>query len=337
MADSVTEKLRAEAKKALAEKKLNCIIGYSGERNPVPSFAECEEDIDSLLFSPLCASSLVTYLVDEILGSKDKKPVGIVVKGCDSKAIVQLLNENIISRDDVFIFGVPCRGVIDRRKLEKMLVEECGSASADDCRTDGDKVVCKRDGKYAEFPMCDFFYDRCLQCSSRNPVIFDLLLSEKVSEGAENYNEVEAIEKKLPEERWKFWEDAFSSCVRCHACKKACPLCYCEECVADPTRVVVKPDTTAEDKAARPKWVERSPILSENLVYHLTRALHMAGRCTDCGECERVCPQRLPLRKLTKKVGKDVKAMFGYEAGKKVGQKPLVALSETSDDNEFIM
>ena len=46
------------------------------------------------------------------------------------------------------------------------------------------------------------------------------------------------------------------------------------------------------------------------------RAFHVAGRCTDCGECSRVCPQGIPLHLLNRKMIKDIDEFYGeYQAG----------------------
>ncbi len=214
------EKIREEAKKALKERGLKCVIGWDAEGKPL--FAETEEDIDKLSFNKLCTNNLVAYLTQEIRSQRGKtrdgkdkvvKPVGIVVRGCDSKALLLLLNENILSRKEVFIIGVPCTGVVDRL---------AGGA----------------------------LYRKCVKCAMRNPVVFDVLASEKVPEDEKDFSEVEAIERMTPEERWKFWEEIFADCIRCHACKRSCPVCYCEECLLDPTEVAIRPDTPADEVAA---------------------------------------------------------------------------------------
>lgn len=307
MSDLSDQKIREEAKKALKEKGLKCVIGWSPEGTP--TFASTEEEIDKLSFNKECVNNLVPYLTFEIRSQRGKtrdgkdkvvQPVGVVVRGCDSKALLLLLNEKILARNEVFIIGVPCTGVTDPRG---------GGA----------------------------LFRKCVKCDMRNPVVFDVLASEKVKEDEKDFSEVEAIEAMSQEERWALWEEILGDCIRCHACKRSCPVCYCDECLLDPTDVAIKPDTTAEEKAHRPRWVERSVNVPENLIYHLARLPHLVGRCVDCGECERVCPRRLPLRLLTAKLAKDVKVIFDYEAAEEEGQKPLIAMSCMEDENGFIM
>lgn len=85
-----------------------------------------------------------------------------------------------------------------------------------------------------------------------------------------------------------------------------------------------------------PAWFSRANSLKGNLSWNVTRAMHLAGRCIDCGECERACPVGIPLRDLNKKIEKDVKELFNYEAGSSVEQKPLLSCFDKNDPTDFI-
>lgn len=57
-------------------------------------------------------------------------------------------------------------------------------------------------------------------------------------------------------------------------------------------------------------------------MFHIIRAFHVAGRCTDCGECSRVCPQGIPLHLFNRKFIKDIDELYGeYQAGEDTTRK----------------
>jgi formate dehydrogenase subunit beta len=196
--------------------------------------------------------------------------------------------------------------------------------------------VTTKDGK-TKIPALEILAERCLECKANFPVIYDVFLGEKTKRQPDNpFHSLEKIESLSKEERWKFWKEQLSKCVRCYACRSVCPMCYCDECVVDTINFAVTADTTAEEKAQKIKWLEKSPVLSENFVYHFIRAIHLAGRCIDCAECERVCPLDIPIRLLNKKLEKAAKELFDYDAGFDPDRPSLVASFRDEDPEDFI-
>jgi len=86
--------------------------------------------------------------------------------------------------------------------------------------------------------------------------------------------------------------------VKCYGCRNVCPMCFCNECSLE------------EDEL-----VETGVLPTENPIFHLTRAVHMIGRCIDCGLCEETCPADIPLRTLYKKVAEIVAEQTGFRPG----------------------
>jgi ferredoxin len=338
------EDLKKEAKRILEEGIVKYIIGYERSSNgllPVPAFIKNPEDVEKLIWDPTCVYNLTRFLVDEKRRKArekkpDTRPVGIVVKGCDSRAVVVLLQEKFINREDVYILGVSCEntGVVDEKKLaEKLKGKRIDNLEFDE----KDNFIITSNSEKIKIPAQDILAERCLECRANFPVIFDELLGEKVERKLDKpFNSLEKIESSSKEEKWAFWKEQLDKCIRCYACRSVCPMCYCDECVVDTINFAVTADTTAEEKAQKIKWIERSPDSSENFVYHMVRAIHLAGRCVDCGECERACPLDIPLRLLNKKLEKEAKELFDYDVGFDPEKPSLVSSFKDEDPEDFI-
>ena len=338
------EELKKEASKILEEGKVKYIIGYERGANglmPVPTFIKKPEDVEKLIWDPTCVYNLARFLQDEKRKKAkekepDERPVGLVVKGCDSRALVVLLQEEFIKRDDVYIIGISCEntGVLDEKKLAKKLKGK--KVKNAEFGENDNFAITTEEGK-TEIAAEEVLAERCLECKANFPVIYDVLIGEKVERNLENpFKSLEKFESLSDEERWAFWKEQIDKCIRCYACRSVCPMCYCDECVADTINFVVTLETPAEEKAQKIKWLEKSPISSENFVYHFVRAIHLAGRCIDCGECERVCPLDIPLRLLNKKLEKEAKELFGYDVGFDPDQPSLVSSFKDDDPEDFI-
>jgi hypothetical protein len=322
------QKLVDEAIKILSQEDVKCIIGYSKDSSGFrvsPLFVRNKGDVEKLFFSPLCSMSLINYLTLEkgsfLRENKETQgeKIAIMVRGCDSRALVQLIAEKGIAREDLIILGVPCRGVIDLKKIEAKFpgVRTCVEVT----ESQGKYRVCF-DNESSEVPKEELLADHCKYCAFPNPLIHDVLLEEPVEQKPAAYADIEAVEKKAIDEKQEYWKEKFGRCLRCYACRNACPLCYCDDCILE---------------RLSPSWVNRSVNLPENVVFHLARSYHLAGRCAGCGECERVCPAHLPLMLLNRKLEKDIKDLFGYTAGTDPEEKPVFASFNPKDPDDFIL
>jgi len=310
------KQVREIAAKLLADGKVELIIGYEKGTLPLkatPCFAKNPEDVKKLIWDPSCDINLVKYM----LGREEK--IGVVAKGCDSRAISVCISEGQIDREKTVIIGLPCSGVVDVRKVqEKLDDEEMLEAVISD-----DRILVKGADFETELSLLDNLSDACLVCMYRNPPLYDVLVGETITELEEppEYADVDDIEEKTEDERWNFFVEEIGDCIRCYACRNVCPLCYCKSCFVDDTM---------------PTWFGKTNDASDTMNFHIVRALHLAGRCVDCGACERACPMGIKLRTLSKKVGKIVKERFDYEAGLDPEAPPLLGTYEQDDPEEFI-
>jgi ferredoxin len=165
---------------------------------------------------------------------------------------------------------------------------------------------------------------RCPGCDAREPSIVDHLVGPQLPEppGASALDaRIAELEAMAPEERFAFWRSELEKCVRCNACREICPMCFCVRCMAD---------------KAQPQWIESSPHARGNLAWHMTRALHQAGRCVACGECERACPVGIPLNLLNRKIARVVAERFDYAVSDDPEKPAPIGTYRLEDDQEFI-
>jgi len=312
--EDLIAQIRQTARELLDQERVEIVLGF--ETGPValrssPCFVRTATEPDRLTWGPFCGLNLAVFL------NNNPRRVAVIAKGCDSRAIVNLVKERRIVRENLVIVGVPCQGMIARNKVERLV----GGAEVEQVQIGRDKIVAVAEGNTFDAPIAEMLRDSCLECEVPTPQYYDILL-DRATARQPYHGATSSQPSKLDcSERWKRFETEAAKCIRCYACRNVCPLCYCRECCAD---------------QSNPRWIGTSCTASDNQMYLLMRALHLAGRCVDCGACVDACPVGVDVRYLFKRMEREVRDRFGYVPGADPSQKPPLAAYALSDPDDFI-
>ena len=285
----IQEQIRAKAKELL-ENKVQCVIGYEmGSRGQVrPAFIYEADDVDRLVWNQGCTHNLTTYLRDQQKAAR---------KG-EQPPRVAIVVKPCDSRD--------LNVLISKSQIERERVYVIGVAC------DG---ILKGSGFAPQSTIHNpqsTIQDRCLRCGERAPVVYDVLIGEPPQvDIQDDFADVAKLEAMTPVERVAFWLKQYDRCIRCYACRQVCPGCYCNVCMFE-----------RDDS----QWVGIATGVKEKEFFHLGRAYHLAARCVECNECERVCPMELPLSLLNRKLAKEVRELFQFRAGAEPVKAPLLTM-----------
>jgi len=276
------EQLRKTCRELLEQGKVQVVIGY-GE-------GEAGEAFPIFVTDPSDVEQLVfdarchANLVS-YLKRKEVRKLGkpaVIVKGCDERAFLVLESESQVDREECVLIGVSCQGVGEPQE------QKCGT------------------------------------CDVKIPRTTDVLIGEGENPTVtpeERYAALEELMAMEPDDRLAYWRKEFERCFKCYACRQSCPLCYCEQCIADKNMPVV---------------IETSATPRGNFAWHIARAFHLAGRCVGCGECARACPAAIDLDLLNMSLAKAAEEQLGFRAGMEQGAESLIGAYSEEDKEEFI-
>ena len=310
------DKLIARAKELLAEGKVQKVVGWKKglfDEDITPGVFTSAEELDKdFVFNKYCKANLSKYLVkitkDIEIQKSTTRMNNTMAKQKDPNA-----QDKPIPQAVVLVFLKPN----DSYSFTQLLKEN--RITRGDVYAIGVPCQDTLDGG-----------DVCDNCKGKKHVSCDELIGvaeaaeAELTPNTERMAEVAKLEAMTPDERFSFWRGELSRCIRCNACRNVCPACTCEKCVFDNNNLYTS------QKVAQTNF-------EENL-FHIIRAWHVAGRCTDCGECSRVCPQNIPLYLLNRKFIKDINEIYGeYQAGADMETKPAMLRFQENDPETTII
>ncbi len=324
----IENSMKETARELLKEKEVDVIIGYTKGTVPLssaPIMITKEEDVDKLIWNNLCYINLAKYLVPRIPQLIDPEKgdlkVRIVSKGCVGRALIHLSVENQINLENIKMIGIPCNGIINRKRIEK----EIGEKEILEVFTSENDIVVKGKDFEHKFSCDEYINELCKVCKVKAPpTLADTCVGEckEISSVDDDFEDLTEFESKSSEEKWEYIKDSLETCTKCYACREACPMCYCNLCFVDQNK---------------PVWFGKTTDLSDIIVFHLVRSMHLAGRCVACGACSSVCPVGIDLNLITRKLEKIVKERFNFTSGIDSKKAPPMMDFRMDDAEEFML
>ncbi len=294
------QRLMEKAKTLLESGQVARVLGWRKGENAwdvEPAFFGSVAELEGFVYNGFCGANLSKYMIE---ASKLEGKTLVFLKPCDTYSFNQLIKEHRVDREKAYIVGVGCEGKI---RIENIDAQGILDVIGADYPGHAEVLTVKTLYGDKEVSYQSAMLERCHVCKGKEHKVYDELIGESVDTlDGDRFAEVARIEAMSPEEKFAFFQSELSKCIRCNACRNVCPACSCRKCVFDSNKF------DSAQKANTTSFEEK--------MFHIIRAFHVAGRCTDCGECSRVCPQGIPLHLFNRKFIKDINALYGdFQAG----------------------
>lgn len=306
------------------------------------------------VLAPVLPTSTATIISKITKVQAADKPIGVVMRSCQIRALIELVKLNQANLANIVIIGTDCLGTFPlntytefpEKKTPTQFLLEAWKNKKDDA----DKYlrsachVCK-DPIPSNADIIIGFYGADLEkeilirghTDTGKNILKELKLEDEKEEGKGRENAVKEIREEQSKKRMKFIKEKegikgidkvaefFDKCVNCHNCRQACPICYCKECLFDSS--VFDAEAYKFLRRAEIKGLFKMP--TDALLFQLGRMNHMILSCVECGLCEQACPSNIPLMEVLIPVAENAQKEFSYEPGKDTAEKiPLIIYRE---------
>lgn len=284
-------------------------------------------------------------LISTLTARDPGQKIGVVLRSCEIRALIELVKFKQASLDPLVIIGVDCLGTFEPMDYQRIIEENKGSILEDFISgtlfTRGYRLrkackICEHpvpEGARLTLGLIGMDTKRELFLQAPDEITNELgIENNKIPEGRDKtVSKLISERSKRKEEVLRELRERFSGvsnllsefaiCKRCYNCRLECPICYCRECLFLTPVFEHKPNQYL-------RWAERKGAIRlpyETLLYHLTRLNHMVTSCIGCGQCSSACPNDLPVFELFRLIGIEVQKAFEYIPGDDVKEKPPVA------------
>ena len=304
------------------------------------------EKLDTNVFAPVLPVSTASILSKITMITKAGKTVGVVMRACQLRAVVELVKLNQADLENILLIGVDCLGTFPINTYARFPEDVTPT-----------EFLLKGSG------VEKYLRTACAACKNPIPLNADItigivgtdrskeLLIQANTEAAENlikelpdFKKKEKREKAVKEmleqkdkARATFIKEKsdivginklgefFDTCINCHNCMNMCPICYCKECFLDSSVF----DLEADRYLSKAKNKGPFKMPPDSILFHITRMNHMILSCVQCGLCEQACPCNIPLMDLFIPVAESSQKEFKYDPGKDPSESlPLAVFRE---------
>lgn len=290
------------------------IISYKEAGTPgimTPVFIQSPAGIDNIAINSFCVNNLAVYLSEffqsEYFNVKQKGRIIITVKPCDAKSVIQMISDAQIPNEKLLLIVFECNSMTTPKLIKDKIQQEFIKIESNKDLyqiTLQDKQLLSINADEVKLSKCK----EALNCDL--PAYYDYYFigNDKITlkdKKVKIIPEISLMQESLSkEELKKIVENELEKCIRCYACRNICPACFCSDrCIIDKPKLAIP-------------FLDKAVNLENNILFHLIRFNHVASNCTECGECERVCPQEIKLSIFYRYLNRLVKKEFGYIPGK---------------------
>lgn len=330
--------IRAFLSRLLEQKRIEAllvILEQGAAAKPAVALVSKTEMLKSANpLAPFMTRNTAQIVADMTKISPSKKKIGVVLRSCELRALIELVKLKQANLDNLILIGIDCYGtykITDYQKYQQNNGSD-GLTFRKACRVceypapsnaditvgyfglDDADVLIETGSPKGEEILKDIGFSASgeADASRRQKAISDLTVQRTAARDKffEQLGKEIAGMEKLPE--------TLAACVNCHNCRVMCPICYCRECLFD--------SPTFEWEADKyTGWAERKGAFkmpADTLLYHLTRLNHMVTSCVGCGMCSEACPNDVPVFDIFKLVGNRVQKEFNYVPGRNLEEEP---------------